>query len=106
MENKWIVVRINRSNSDTFAAHTLEGALELAMPDDGSVIEHGTVTARDAGMARLMRPAQWTALETACPYGCDAFVTDDNRCDECARTGLRLVGGFYERDEVPAKGKV
>lgn len=56
MENIFFVVRVNRSNSDTFAAKSLADALELAQPDEGDSLEFGTVEARDAGMARLMRP--------------------------------------------------
>jgi hypothetical protein len=59
MSKLFVIVRVNGSNSDTHAAETLAQALELAMPDDGDVIEFGFVQANDAGAARLMRPRKW-----------------------------------------------
>lgn len=58
----WYVVRIDRDNRDTHAGETLQDALEHASPEDESTVEWGTVEARDAGAARLMRPATWTAI--------------------------------------------
>jgi hypothetical protein len=57
------VVRIDRSPRDTFAAETIADALDLAMPDDGSVVEHGMVKASDAGAARLLEPMKWKRLQ-------------------------------------------
>lgn len=56
------VVRVDRDQRDTHAASTLEEALDVAMPDEGSTVEYGTVEASDAGMARLMRPSAWNLL--------------------------------------------
>jgi hypothetical protein len=51
---KFFVVRINGDDSDTFAATSKEGALEMAMPDEGDKVEVRVVNAKDAGAARLM----------------------------------------------------
>ena len=56
----FVVVRINRDNSDTHAASTLDRALDLANADAGDVVEWGTVVATDVGMARLTTPAKWS----------------------------------------------
>ena len=57
------VVRIGRDPKDTYAAPMLGEAIELAMPDPGDVVEHGTVRASDAGAARLKKPQQWKRLK-------------------------------------------
>lgn len=51
---KFIVVRVDGDPSDTYAAETLEQAMDLAMPDSGSRVEVAEVEAEDAGAARLM----------------------------------------------------
>jgi len=53
------VVRVDGDPRDTHAEDTLEGALELAMADEGSTVEWGMVRACDAGEARLMEPEVW-----------------------------------------------
>lgn len=67
------VVRVNRSNSDTRAARSLAGALDLAMADPGDTIEVQEVEASDAGAARLTTSPLWAALSTPrVPFGWDA----------------------------------
>lgn len=51
---KYFVVRVDGDPGDTYAAETLDRALELAAPDAGSKIEVAEVEADDAGAARLM----------------------------------------------------
>lgn len=58
----WSIVRINRDPKDTYAADFLGEAIELANPDDGDIVEFGSVRAIDAGAARLMKPAAWREL--------------------------------------------
>ncbi len=62
------VVRVDGDPLDTHAAETFEGALALATPDDGATVHYGTVKARDAGAARLMKPSTWT-LYTSGAFG-------------------------------------
>ncbi len=50
---KFVVVRVDGDPSDTYAAETLEEAMDLAMPDSGSRVEMAEVEAEDAGAARL-----------------------------------------------------
>lgn len=58
----YTVVAVNhyRNPLDTHAAPTLREALELAMPDARDLVCYGTVTAPDAGAARLVPRNQWT----------------------------------------------
>lgn len=56
------VVRVDGDPKDTHAGESLESALELAMPDDGSTVEWGMVRAFDAGEARLMEPEVWALV--------------------------------------------
>lgn len=58
------VVRINRDPMDTFAATSLEEALDLAKADPGDTVEVQEVDAPDAGAARLTTSPLWTALST------------------------------------------
>ncbi len=51
------VVRVNRNNLDTHAALTRSEALDLAMPDDGDLVEFATVEAPEPGAARISVPA-------------------------------------------------
>lgn len=57
-DGRYIVVRIGGDNSDTYAAervtHTLDEVVEMANPDDGSVVEWCYVYSDDAGAARLI----------------------------------------------------
>lgn len=55
------VIRVNRDNSDTHAATTFRGALELANPDPGAVLHYFTVVCGDEGEARLARKP-WRSL--------------------------------------------
>lgn len=59
--NIYVVVRVNGQSSDTHAAETLTGALDLANADESDVVEFCMVHAKDAGAARLMKPrgGQW-----------------------------------------------
>lgn len=63
-QRHFLVIRINRDNGDTYATevgqnvkHALEELLDVAMPDEGAVIEYMLVWARDAGMARVLTRA-------------------------------------------------
>ncbi len=58
------VVRVNRDNSDTHAALTRSEALDLAMPDDGNLVEFATVEAPEPGAARISVPSD--AWRRAC----------------------------------------
>lgn len=61
---RFVVVRVNADDRDTFAAASLEEALDLAQADEGDKIEYGLVEAPDAGAARLMKPEHWTMVPT------------------------------------------
>lgn len=54
MSKTFFVVMVNGDYSDTHAAETLAGAVELANADPDSDLKFGTVEASDAGAARLM----------------------------------------------------
>ncbi len=59
---RFYVVRINSNPSDTTASpHSVADAIDLALPDDGALIEWACVYARDAGAARLKTP-KWKPL--------------------------------------------
>lgn len=70
------VVRVNGNDLDTFAAETLEEALEMAMPDKGSVVHAGKVQAPDAGAARLLTPSAWNFVKPSAwkRYACAALL--------------------------------
>lgn len=51
---KFHLVRVDGDPLDTYAAESLDQALEMANPDAGSTVEVATVEAPDAGAARLM----------------------------------------------------
>lgn len=79
MKTLFFVVRVNLSNTDTFACKSLASALDMAQADPGDVVEWGKVTASDAGAARLMVPATWTRCKP---------------CDDCAESGDRCPEEF------------
>ena len=55
---EYFVVRVNRDSSDTFAASSLDEAVEAAQPDSGDRLEYVRVAAIDAGAARIVRPGR------------------------------------------------
>ena len=58
---RYVVVRINGSDGDTFAAASLGEALESAQRDPGDKVQVCVVQASDAGAARLMGKG-WATL--------------------------------------------
>ncbi len=62
-KEQYVIVRVDRDPFDTHAALTLGEAVELAMPDAGSVVEWTVWMANDAGLARLTCRSSWGMLE-------------------------------------------
>lgn len=72
-DREFLVVRVNRDPYDTFAVEldddrdpvaALEEAIDLASPDEGSIIEWTRVWATDYGAARVFtRDALWVQVE-------------------------------------------
>ncbi len=53
-QQRYTVVRVDGSNSDTHAGRSFESAMSSAQPDRGARVEVFRTCARDAGAARLM----------------------------------------------------
>jgi len=85
----FFVVRVDGDSSDTHAAESLAAAVELAMADSDSTVEFGTVTASDAGAARLLRPAAWQRVCADCSKPMRLIFTNVYECDPC---GYTVVG--------------
>jgi hypothetical protein len=80
----YYVIRINGDTADTYAAETLEGALDQALPDRGDVVECGGVEATDAGAARFITPAHWSLVSRFdCSGAAWSFMRD------CERIGVK-----------------
>lgn len=96
----FIVVRVQGSASDTHAAASLEGALALAQPDAGALLEWAQIEADDAGAARSS-VVRWRALQLCevCDDADGLFVRATETvqlassgalarvCADCARDG-------------------
>lgn len=115
------VVRVNGDPKDTHAALSLDEAIELANADDGDVLEYTTVSAVDAGLARITprpgtpwqpvaRPKQAQRLEDIFPqvdggfryvFSCGArgMLAIDESVDGNAEL-VHLSGSCTTRDEA------
>lgn len=96
---KFHVVRVDGDDQDTYAAPTLDEAVELAQPDDGSTLEHTEVEALDAGMARLKAgdAATWQPLNSMEQSG-DADMSQS--IEDFTEDQLAPNEGFGEDDET------
>ena len=54
-KKRFTVVRVNSDKFDTHAHRSFERAMEMAMPDRGSLVEVFVVCDNDAGSARLQK---------------------------------------------------
>ncbi len=66
MYYRYLVIRVNRDPADVYAFladRDIADVLDtVVLPDAGDVIEFRYVSARDAGAARLLRPAKWLRI--------------------------------------------
>ena len=74
--NKFVLVRVDGDDADTYAAETLDKALALAGADEGSMVEYAEVEADDAGAARLMaEDVEFKPVHDASVHEVDGDVT-------------------------------
>lgn len=88
----WFVVRVDRDDRDTYAAKTLDEAIDLANADEGSVLEYGTVEASDGGAARIMRPARWTRVVEGLHVNPSGLTKKGERMYKAVERGYRAAG--------------
>lgn len=76
---KFYVVRVDGDPMDTYAAETLERAIEIAQPDASSRVEFTEVEAEDAGAARLMPndDSEWKGAQGMASEAGDVTINID-----------------------------
>jgi hypothetical protein len=103
---RFVVVRVNGDAMDTYAAPTLEEAMDLAMPDEGAAAEYCEVEATDAGAARLMwdqtsaRPVPMEQISDV-----TLQVPDEAQVSIVPPGGEGGMGGPMGLDQMPAPGQ-